>query len=125
MLDPLGPLGQPRWVSTLFFFGTRSQLPSYVHSLVGALGPGGNQLFETASKFSDPSYALYTLYNERSAELDRQLVSGWSEHVRDLMVLVRYTSSRRAPRVLVLIRLFIDRVAFSRRQFLHSSHSLT
>jgi hypothetical protein len=45
-----------------------------------------------ADDFCDGSYALYALYNERSLEHDKELVDTWSEHVRDLMVLVRYTS---------------------------------
>jgi hypothetical protein len=91
--------------------------------LVG--GSSGKLLSEATSEFSDGSYALYVLYNEKSAEFDKQLASSWSEHVRDLMVLVRYTSPHLVERPFVLTRLLIDRVAFSRRQFPHSSLSLT
>ena len=30
------------------------------------------------------------MYNEKSEKIDKELVSSWTEHVRDLMVLVRY-----------------------------------
>ena len=43
------------------------------------------------SDFFDGSYALYALYNEKTAEFDRELVNNWLEHVRDLMVLVGQT----------------------------------
>jgi hypothetical protein len=82
-------------VSAPFHSGTSAPnlLLADVHS--GALSGTGwprpcDGLFsEAANDFSDGSYALYSLYNEKSAELDRELVNTWSEHVRDLMVLVR------------------------------------
>lgn len=43
---------------------------------------------EGESDFYDGSYALYTLYNEKTDELDKPLIEGWLEHSRDLMVLV-------------------------------------
>jgi len=44
---------------------------------------------EGESDFYDGSYALYTLYNEKTDELHKPLIEGWLEHSRDLMVLVR------------------------------------
>ena len=35
---------------------------------------------------------LYNLYNEKTTELDGELVNNWTEHERDLVVLVRDTS---------------------------------
>jgi hypothetical protein len=39
----------------------------------------------------DGSNALFTLYNRKKAEFDRELVGNWIEHIRDLIVLVRYS----------------------------------
>jgi len=32
------------------------------------------------------------MYNEKTEKIDKELVTSWSEHVRDLMVLVRNAS---------------------------------
>jgi len=45
---------------------------------------------KAASDFYDGSYDFYTMYNEKTDKIDKELVTSWSEHVRDLMVLVRY-----------------------------------
>jgi len=80
------------------FFHTGSQLASYAHVCSGTPSAieyppqSGGLLPEAANDFLDGSYALYNLYNEKSAESDRVLVNTWMEHGRDLMVLVRYTS---------------------------------
>ena len=75
---------------------TGSQLASYVCSGTPSAikyPPQSSELLpEAANDFLDGSYALYNLYNEKSAESDRVLVNTWMEHGRDLMVLVRYTS---------------------------------
>ena len=44
---------------------------------------------EAASDFYDGSHALYTLYKEKTDELDKASIESWLEHSRDLMVLVR------------------------------------
>jgi hypothetical protein len=44
---------------------------------------------EAESGIYDGSYALYTLYNEKTDGLDKGLVEGWLEHASDIMVLVR------------------------------------
>ena len=51
----------------------------------------GELLPEAANDVLDGSYALYNLYNEKSAEFDGVLVNTLMEHGRDLMILVRYT----------------------------------
>jgi hypothetical protein len=83
----------------------------------------GGSFSEAANDFCDGSYALYALYNERSSEHDRELVNTWSEHVRDLMVLVRYTSLR-FSHLKAHCLLDIKRVVYSRRLLQHSLHSL-
>lgn len=47
------------------------------------------QFSEVSSHFYDGCYALYAMYNEKTAEFDRELVNNWLEHSRDLMVLAR------------------------------------
>jgi hypothetical protein len=43
--------------------------------------------------FHDPSYDLYTLYNEKTAEIDEPMIKTWMDNTQNLMVLVRCTSS--------------------------------
>jgi hypothetical protein len=45
---------------------------------------------EAVCDFPDGSYALYAMYNEMTAEFDMELTDHWSDHARDLMVLVRH-----------------------------------
>ena len=72
-------------------------------------------------EFSDGSYALYTLYNDLSAKFDTVWVNNCTEHVRDLMVLVRHTSFKLfgVPQCSV----DINRVVCSRRLLRHFLHS--
>jgi len=50
------------------------------------------QTSKNSERLYDGSYDLYTMYNEKTEKIDKELVTSWSEHVRDLMVLVRYAS---------------------------------
>jgi hypothetical protein len=100
-----------RWVSALFvrWLPTQGLRLASVHCS-GSPDPSGledplksgEQVSVPGDDFSDGSYALYNLYNEKTAELDRELVNNWMEHVRDLMVLVRDTSLFGAPRCLLV-----------------------
>jgi hypothetical protein len=69
--------------------------PNHMALEMGELGdikhpPQSNEQFtEVSSHFYDGCYALYAMYNEKTAEFDRELVNNWLEHSRDLMVLVR------------------------------------
>ena len=81
-----------------FFLYTGSQPASYLCSvpLTDTKYPAQGQRNEVVSEevggFPDGSYALYTLYNQRSAKFDTVLVNNCTEHGRDLMVLVRHAS---------------------------------
>ena len=93
------PIRASIWVSTFSKSSPNVLLTSSIPGCSGVRWPCGiGNLFpcckrpKPASDFYDGSYDLYTMYNEKSEKIDRELVSSWSEHVRDLMVLVRYTS---------------------------------
>ena len=112
---------------TILFY-TGSQLASYVcsasptHTKHPPQWQRSRVLPEEMSEFPDGSYALYTLYNDLSAKFDTVWVNNCTEHVRDLMVLVRHTSFKLfgVPQCSV----DIDRVVCSRRLLRHFLHSL-
>jgi hypothetical protein len=52
----------------------------------------GKQRLKSARKSFDGSNALFALYNRKVADFDREFVGNWTEHIRDLIVLVRYGS---------------------------------
>jgi hypothetical protein len=52
----------------------------------------GKQPSKSASESFDGSNALFALYNRKVADFDREFVGNWTEHIRDLIVLVRYSS---------------------------------
>ena len=73
------------------FYTTVPQFASYVCSddLSGDLPSE----MEAVCDFPDGSYALYSMYNEKTAVFDKVLIDHWLDHVRDLMVLVRHTGT--------------------------------
>jgi hypothetical protein len=77
---------------------------------------------ELGCDFPDGSYALYALYNEKASEFDKGLIDNWTEHVGNLMVLVRcdYTFFCEQRNV----DWTFDRAVCSRLLLRHSFHSL-
>ena len=77
---------------------------------------------KAASDFYDGSYDFYTMYNEKTDKIGKELVTSWSEHVRDMMVLVRhaplfwYVDMRQCS-------LHTNRVVYSQQLLRHSLDS--
>jgi len=83
------------WVSAPLYVSSQHAYLSILGSC-GAQWPCGigklfryHELPEAANHLYDGSDPLYTLYNEKTDDLDKGLIESWLEHSRDLMVLVR------------------------------------
>jgi hypothetical protein len=51
--------------------------------------PPQKQHFISARGSFDGSNALFTMYHRKMADFDRELVGNWTEHISDLIILVR------------------------------------